>query len=396
MPSYLQTKQNKIKIANPPLEDEARTYLTADCAIGATTLATLDNGGFIITGTSDYYIIIGEYGSEKAEIVLVDANGAGTSSTGFTVSATKYSHEASDPITFIRFNQILFYGKIATEGTRVLLSTKEIDCSQLFTDYTYAGDTYSFFDLAYYNSTDDKISVYSDEIDNTSFTRQSIKRIIESGLRKALTKLEDNPEAELNWDVAIETVQDGVDEIVAKKRRWPFLRTINSSTSTVASQQYIDKPDDLLLLEYIKVNSRKLDFMSQTDYNNYTATGDTVPTGQPTNYTIKNNKFYLFPTPDAVYTIIFEYYKTIAEITSDLSTEIDFPFIPILIYYCAAQFAYIRGNDKRGDKMYNMFLKILDDQIIEYSGPEQMGDAEYVEKTSTYNSNDDAIVVELE
>lgn len=386
----------KNRIANPSLENEVRTYLTADCAIGATAISTLDNSGFVITGTSDYYIIIGEYGSEKSEIVLVDANGVGTSAIGFTISATKYAHEASDPVTFIRYNKIVFFGSILPSGVKIPLSTTvvstsaiDLDCSKLFTQYTYVGDTYFYFTSAYYNSTDDVLSAYSDEINSTSFSRLSIRRIIESGLRKALTRLDDSPESELNWSIAIETVQDGIDEIVAKKRRWLFLRTISTSISTVASQQYINKPTDLLLLEFIKVNGRKIDFMSQTDYNNYTANGETVPTGQPTNYTIKNNKYYLYPTPDAVYAVIYDYYKIIAEITSDLSTEIDYPFIPILIYYTAAQFAYIRGNDKRGDKMYAMFLKLLDDQIVEYSGPEQTGDAEYIEQTSY----DDEIII---
>ncbi|MFA5071882.1 MAG: hypothetical protein WC511_06010 [Candidatus Pacearchaeota archaeon] len=396
MSNYTQAQNNRIKIANPPIDSEPRTYLTADCAIGATTISTLDNNGFVITGTSDYYIIIGEYGSEKSEIVLVDANGGGTSAVGFTVSATKYAHEASDPVTLIRFNQILFYGKTSSGGTRTLIATKDVDCSQLFTQYTYQGQDYSFFDSAFYNSTDDKISVYSDEINATSYTRQSIKRIIESGLRKALTELDDDPNSQLNWDIAIETVQDGIDEIIAKKRRWPFLRTISTSISTVASQNYIEKPTDLLLLEYIKVDGIKINTISRNDYNNYTASGAVVPTGKPTGYVFKNNKIYLYPTPDSIYTVTYEYYKIIAEITSDLSTEIDFPFVPVLIYYTAAQFAYIRGNDKRGDKMYSMFLKLLDDQIIEYSGPEQTGDAESVDRTSYINDDGDGILVELE
>jgi len=183
---------------------------------------------------------------------------------------------------------------------------------------------------------------------------------------------------------------------MAKKRRWPFLRMIDTSISTVIGQQYISKPTDLLLPEFIKVNGRKIDFISQTEYNNYTATGETVPTGQPIYYTSKNNKYYLYPTPDAVYAVIYDYYKIIAEITSNLSTEIDFAFVPILIYYSAAQFAYIRGNDKRGDKMYAMFSKLLDDQIVEYSGPEQTGDAEYIERTSPYNDNEDGLFLQLD
>lgn len=397
-----QPQNNRIKIANPPLEDEVRTYLTIDCGIGTTVISTLDNGGFITSGIVDYYILIGEYGDERSEIVLVDANGIGTSAIGFKISATKFSHEASDPVTFIRYNKIVFFGAVSSGGTKVALDTsvvstsaRDIDCSQSFTEYTYTGDTYNYFSSAYYNTNDDTLSGYSDEIENNSYTRQSIKRVIESGLRKGLTKLDEGPDAELNWDIAIETVQDGIDEILAKKRKWPFLRTINTGTFTVANQQYINKPSDLILPEYIMVNGVKLDNMSRNSYNNYTADGNTISVGQPTHFTLKNNKFYLYPTPNSAFPIIYEYYKTIAEITSDLSTEIDFAFVPILIYYCAAQFSYIRGNDKRGDKMYQMFLGLLEAQIIEYSGPEQTGDAESIERTSAYNDDNYGIFAEL-
>jgi hypothetical protein len=383
----MQPQTNRIKVANPPIEDEVRAYLTIDCASGATKIETLDNTGFVLSGTDDYYLLIGEYGSEKAEIVLVDANDADTTDKSFKISATKYSHEASDPVTFIRYNQIQFYGATSSGGSKVLLETKSIDPSQLFTEYTYTGSTYSYFYTAYYNSNDDEISGYSDEIENNSYTRRSIKRIIESGLRKALTTLDEGINPELSWDIAIEIVQDGIDEILIRKRQWPFLRTIDESKSTVVNQEYIEKPSDLLMLEFIKVDGVKIDRINRNEYNNYTASGITTITGKPSYYIEKNNKYYLYPTPDAVYDVVYEYYKTVATITSNLSTEIDLPFVPILIYYCASQFAYIRGNDKRGDKMYAMFIKLLEEQVIEYSGPEQSGEAEYIDRTSIYGDD---------
>ena len=385
-----QPQVNKIRIENPPIENEVRTYLTLDCVAGATTIYTLDNSGFTITGTSDYYIIIGEYGNEKTEIVLVDANGAGTNNNGFTIGATKYSHEASDPVTFIRYNQIRFYGATSSGGTKDVLNTKDIETSQVFTEITYEGSAYSYFYSAYYNSNDDKISAYSDEIENTSYTRRSVKRIIESGLRKALTTIDNNADGKLTWDTTLEILQDGIDEIIARKRRWSFLRSINSSISTASGVQYISGPSDLSLLEFIFVDGKQINPLSRSDFNLYTSNSSS---GTPNSFVFKNNKYYLYPTPNAVYSVIFEYYRRIATITSNLATEIDIPFVPILIYYCGSQFAYIRGNDKRGDKLYQMFVKLLEDQVIEFSGPDQTGVAEYVETTSNLNEEDDLLII---
>lgn len=371
-----QPQANKIKVANPTIENNVRTYLTDDISIGATSFSAISSSGF--SGTN-FYVMIGEYGDEKAEIKLVSS----FSGVEFVIEALTYSHEASDPVTFMDYNQINFYG-MATEVepgvTDSPLTTKNIDCTQLFTEYTYEGTTYSYFCTAYYNSQDTKISGFSEIISSTSFTRKSIKRIIESALRKAMTRMDETIEGDLNWDNSLDIVQDGIDEILARKRKWSFLRNNDTTKTTTANVAYITKLTDLSLLEYISVNSYKLDNYSILDYLNRVNAGSTVPTGQPTHYTEMSNKYYFYPTPDGTYTVEFQYYKVPAVIT-DLSTEIDAVFVPILIYYAASQFAYIRGNDKRGDKLYQMFEKTLELQVVEFSGPES-SDSEYVEFTN--------------
>jgi len=380
--------RNKIKIANPSIENKPRTYLNADTAISDTSFTVLSNSGF--TGTN-FYVTIGEYGDEKWETKLVSSfNG-----TTFTVAALTYSHEASDPVTKVDYNQIKFYNMETDTNPAVdaiAIATLDIDGSKLYTEYTYLDPTHIYFCSAYYNSNDDKISAFSERVSSTSFTRKSVKRIIESGLRKAMTKIDDSIEGDLNWDIALEIVQDGIDEIMARKRKWSFLRKSDSSTSTTANTAYVSKPTDLSLLEFIAVNSYKLSWISQNRYVTLTKSGATIPAGQPYHYTEKNNKYYFYPTPAGAYTIDYDYYKTIAVI-EDLSTEIDNVFVPILIYYCASQFAYIRGNDKRGDKVYAMFEKLLEQQVIEYSGPDQIGDAEEVERTSFISTEYDSDVL---
>jgi hypothetical protein len=62
-----QPNTNRIKIANPPLENEIRTYLVQDSATSATVLYTIDNSGFLQDGTVDYYIIVGDMALKKAK-----------------------------------------------------------------------------------------------------------------------------------------------------------------------------------------------------------------------------------------------------------------------------------------------------------------------------------------
>lgn len=375
--SITQPNRNVLKIANPSIENNIRSYLTSDTAIGAISFTVINNVGF--SGTN-FYVMIGEYGDEKAEIKLVSSFSDNT----FTIAALINSHEASDPVTFMDYNQIRFYNMVTAVNPGVTDSptaTVDIDCSKLYTEYTYLDPANIYFCSAYYNSNDTKISAFSEIVYSATFTRKSVKRVIESALRKAMTKIDATINGDITWDNALEVVQDGVDEILARKRKWSFLRKVDStSTDTVSGTAFVTKPSDLSLLEYIIVNNYKLDLYSHYDYLIRTKAGSTASNGRPTHYTEKNNKYYLFPTPDAAYDVEFEYYKIIAVIT-DLSTEIDNVFVPILIYYCASQFSYVRGNDKRGDKCYAMFEKLLEQICIEFSGPES-SDSEYVEHTN--------------
>jgi hypothetical protein len=84
--------------------------------------------------------------------------------------------------------------------------------------------------------------------------------------------------------------------------------------------------------------------MTKFRYNQYINVS--ASSGCPDYYTIKNDKIYLYPTPDAVYTTSFEYFSTPTVITS-LTQEVNKEFSTILIYFVAAQAAYIRNNEKR-------------------------------------------------
>lgn len=389
-----QPQKNIIKIANPPLEDNSRTYLTANVAAidSSTNITILDKRGFLTTDRNDeatYYAIVGDYG-EKSEIVTITSDN--TVNKLLAVAKLKSAHSASDPVTFIPYNQIQLFGATETGGAKTLLDTVEIDATQNFTEVIYEddGSNYTHFYTVYrffVSEGADDISAYSEEIDNTDFGRTSAKRVITSATKKALTTIDESPSSKLNWNTAIEIVNDGLDEIMARKRKWLFLHKLDStSTDTVAGTASIAKLSDIAILEHIIVNNTTLTWISRLDYDNYVNQGSVVTNGNPFSYTLKNNLYYLYPTPNVAWDVTYEYFKYPSEITN-LNDTLDVAFISILVYYCASQFAYIRGNDKRGDKMYGMFEKLLQQQVEEFSGPDQLGDAESIEKTSIYGSN---------
>lgn len=372
---------NVIRISNPPLSENARTYLTSDIAASAVSLPILSKSGFYLKdhGAANFHVILLDYGQEKAEIKLITAND--TVESTLTCAAVTFGHDASDPVTYIPYNQIRFYGMTSASGDKNLLATLDIDVSQQFTEYTYAGDTYSYFCSAYYNSTSDTISAYSEIVTGTSFTRNSAKSILKSAEIKAFTKIDENPLSVLNWDTALEILMDGVDEILTKKRKWRFLHGIDDTQTTTSGVAYISQPSDVLEIEHISVNNMQISWMSHRDYNLFTKNGTSVITGVPTQYTLKNNRIYFDQIPDASYAVSIDYWARPANITS-LSSAVTWQFRVPLVLYCGAHFAWLRGNEKRGDKLYALYEKVILSLIEEYSGPLQSGDAEYVEYTA--------------
>jgi hypothetical protein len=391
---------NRIKVRNPEVTKNVVTYLTNDIAAGVASLPILNKQGFFEDDRrAKYYVILGDYEDEKSEIVLIDANNTQDQVLVLSgTTTTKYSHAASDPVVFIKYNKVWYFG-LANETslpaspynisypTGNFLKELEIDTTQQFTEYIYDGALGSIpvFRSAWYNEEDDELSSFSDPLTGGTYSVRSAKRVIDSACIKALTTIDQGSNSVLNYPNALIIAQDGLDEITTRCRKWNFLQRRTDGVPTTIGQNYIPRLSMTSQLQFLYIDGEKVDWRSNLDFGRLT-TEDIAETGIPEYFTEKNGRYYLYPTPDKAYSVTFEHHIYPIALET-LNSDIDVPFVPIMIYYCAAQFAYIRGNDKRGDKMYAMYQKLLEQQIEEWSGPIQSGDAEYVEYTSELEDN---------
>lgn len=87
--------------AFPELQDNQDTYLDADSAIGATSLSA-DGVNFAI----GQWIVVGQPGNEKTEIVQIHTSTAPTSTTITLATALSFAHNRGDAIVFIPYNQL--------------------------------------------------------------------------------------------------------------------------------------------------------------------------------------------------------------------------------------------------------------------------------------------------
>lgn len=102
-----------------------------------------------------------------------------------------------------------------------------------------------------------------------------------------------------------------------------FLLTRSSALATVANQQTVNTPADFLrefedVGLYVVDTDGKDQPLDKDDFEALQRSGLFETNGLPTNYDLIGNNFYLFPTPDIVYTLKSFYYAAALTLTSDI------------------------------------------------------------------------------
>lgn len=374
------SSKNKINISNPDLHWAPVALLSSDLSAGDVTLNVISTSWFsnISWASTYYYLVIGWYWQESSEIVLASAKW----DSSFTTSACKFAHSASDKVILIPYNQIKYYGKEVTWWASTLLWTLNIDCSNQYTIYEYSGSTYVFFAWSYYREDTEEESWLSEEFSLTTFSQFSANKIIEAWVNRALTRIDENPKGILSWGVLMDMLNAWMLEIMNSKNKWEFLNT-TTTVNTEASVATVDKPEDCSVIEFVKYEWTKLDYISRMKFNQYSEWISS--TGTPSVFTIKNDELLLFPTPSAVGEVSIWYFKYPSTIT-ELTQKVEKPFATALIYYIAATSAWARGNDSRWDKFFGLFSLQVGKLIEDYTGPVQAWDAEQAEQVSMYGA----------
>ena len=91
----------KIKVSNPNLSGEERSYLTADYSSG-TTLTVRNSDNF----TVNWFVVVGEPGQEQTELRKVTA--VPTDTTITIASAMRFSHPKSTAVYRSQWDDITF------------------------------------------------------------------------------------------------------------------------------------------------------------------------------------------------------------------------------------------------------------------------------------------------
>lgn len=151
--------------AFPELQDNARTYLDADSAIGDSSLTA--NGVDFSVGQ---YVIIGQPGNEKTEIIQIHAVTAPTSTVITLASALVFPHNRGDIVRFIPYNQLT--PERSTNGGTSFSALSAIniraDASESYLQRTTDAST-DVYRFRFTNSSTALSSAYSDNVTGANY-----------------------------------------------------------------------------------------------------------------------------------------------------------------------------------------------------------------------------------
>src|SRR3990167_2164139 len=227
----------EVMITPPDLSDNNHTFLTTDYAAAVTTLA-VDNGNKF---AANDYVVIGQIGGEKTEIVKISSV---TSST-ITTDSTAFAHNRGEKITFIPYNQIVPERSTDAGVNYSALSAISIRPDSTETYFQRSSDTSTnYYRVRFYNSTTALYSQYSDGMIATGYTEASAGSVI----RAALVSMGERIDDVITKEFLYTALNDGRDEVdkMPGIERWSFRNVFDyAAGNVVPGHNRLTLPTDL-------------------------------------------------------------------------------------------------------------------------------------------------------
>ena len=266
----------KLRINNPLLNSEERTYLTADYSTG-TSLTVRNNEGF----TTNWFAVAGEPGQEQSELRSVSGISGNTTIT--IGSSLRFSHPTSDPVYLSRWDRLYMYRATSENGSYSAVTNAETSngywdiewddqelCTLVIDD---DGSTSSFYKWRFYNSNTGIYSQYSGVLPGSGLARNQAGFVIK--------KVRKNPITNGITDETMYNFMSDLNDLVYEEmpKAWWFSKEGTSASTVADTYRYsIDTNwSDFLSMEYLLYryvsgsvdNTYPLKFVTRLEFYNY-------------------------------------------------------------------------------------------------------------------------------
>lgn len=306
-------------------ENAKYSNLVSNYASGVSSFSILNaTDGFAVND----YLLLGNIGSENAEIVQIATVNTSTGAIT-TTAATKFSHSESTRVTIIQYNQVGFYWTATTTfaTTTPLVEYEDIHASDWYTTYNDNAHSTGYGWFVFYNETTAVSSQESNNLPYAGFDRDTVEDILSdffSMLNNKELKLVTRRDA-LSW----------FNEGYSRMRNRLNMTNVEYSaselgtiTTTVGTYEY-DLPTDFYQLISITSGLSSTDPTASGNYNkdelDYISLREAFTyKGSDTVYYIRGKRIGFLPTPSAVSTYHYMYLATACKLTSN-SESADLP-----------------------------------------------------------------------
>ena len=256
------------------IKGQPKTYLSASIAsgVGTTTKIAVDDFGIILNegdgrDGKSVYLWISPFTADS-EILLTDPTTAPASDGIKFTGVTAKAHTESDPVYVIDWNQILFEYSATSGGTQVAIDTVDVMATS---EYTIVSDNdedhaayYGYATFKNVINTND-FSTESVEVPYTGYALGTVgKVIIDAYEQVGLTP---------DFDYGINKVNDCLDDINSRKKRWTPQRVLNETLGQTSDLAYaftlptlIREPDNLNPIMEIRLDGEPLE---ELDYQTF-------------------------------------------------------------------------------------------------------------------------------
>lgn len=250
-PQIIEIRGSSIRVANPVISGNVKTFLRAPVNAAGTTLSVADNSNF----ANGDYLIIGSPGDSQTEEVNI--NGAVTLGTSLTVANTlKFGHELEAEVTKIYERKVRIYGSASDGGSLTLIATVDIDWDKPFTEYTLVTtDTaYNYYAAKFYDGTTE--SSASDYVAASGVPYNAIENFIQQALDITGAKVDHNG---LTRAMCVRWAQDCQDEITQ------FVYKDSQTNQTIKKDWSFEVIEDVTSITLVQnQNSYALTLLSNT------------------------------------------------------------------------------------------------------------------------------------
>ncbi len=220
-----------------PESIEEKTRLTSSLVAAATTISVRSTEGF----SANDYIILGEIGNDRTEIVKITTV---DSATQLTTAAISYTHDRNDLVSYTPYNQIRFYsGALSTTATTDRTAqgdATDIEVDDLVTEANLSAVTSGYVWARFYNEQTGSFSDWSSSLPIAGFSENSLRHIIDMARLRTQEKTEDL----VSDDDLLNIAKECADEIETSRKNWSFVQTSTDFDVTAAIQTY-SIPSDL-------------------------------------------------------------------------------------------------------------------------------------------------------